>query len=639
MEGIEEVESEKERMILDGVCEQRFSGEEGVGGESNPRKKRGLFASLPQTAAGLEEYGAKTNGNGSGSSSSATPLRSALQKSKKPKRSVRFSDLNLEKGGSEEETMLEETQNGHSDHSEEEDAPSRKKQKKTKRLVKQNPYGVLPMGNYYIDCSSPNFVDARRVGLGPFACLPDMVLAQILNELDGVDLSRLAQVSKAFYVYTNDDDELWKFFVVAEFGGDFRFRNGTWQETYKASIVERRVREKLASSSAMQLSPEYQEKQVQVEVDRLVPKHIPIRVRGFYSDLLHHAWSCRSAWLEQWVAPDTIERRSALTMTREEFERDFLIPNRPVIITDLVTKWPCFDRSNPNHWSRENLLRRYSDVIFKINQGVEMKLKDYLLYCATTQEENPMYLFDNEYGEKCPEMLGEYWVPEPIADRDFFELLPAEIRPSYRWILFGPAISGATFHKDPNSTSAWNGLIYGAKKWIMYPPDVVPPGIYASDDGWEVTTPVSSIEWFHNFYEHKTKTNSGVKPIEAIQRPGELVFIPNGWWHSVLNLEESIAVTQNFVSRHNLYNVLDFLRRKKKKDLYNAFEDALEKKHPGLIAEVDAEATAASSSSESSKPTSLWEQLRTPSSTTSSSSSSSPSSSAAPTTFSFSFSF
>lgn len=67
----------------------------------------------------------------------------------------------------------------------------------------------------------------------------------------------------------------------------------------------------------------------------------------------------------------------------------------------------------------------------------------------------------------------------------------------------GPSISGATFHKDPNSTSAWNGLIYGAKKWIMYPPEVTPPGIYASEDGWEVTTPVSSIEWFHNFYAHK----------------------------------------------------------------------------------------------------------------------------------------
>jgi len=97
----------------------------------------------------------------------------------------------------------------------------------------------------------------------------------------------------------------------------------------------------------------------------------------------------------------------------------------------------------------------------------------------------------------------------------------------------GPPISGATFHKDPNSTSAWNGLIYGAKKWIMYPPDVVPPGddprpisislpslltfflqgIYASEDGWEVTTPVSPIEWFYNYYEHRNMATSGVSDV------------------------------------------------------------------------------------------------------------------------------
>lgn len=36
--------------------------------------------------------------------------------------------------------------------------------------------------------------------------------------------------------------------------------------------------------------------------------------------------------------------------------------------------------------------------------------------------------------------------------------------------------------QDPNSTSAWNGVVSGRKKWILYPPHITPPGEQASSD-------------------------------------------------------------------------------------------------------------------------------------------------------------
>lgn len=93
---------------------------------------------------------------------------------------------------------------------------------------------------------------------------------------------------------------------------------------------------------------------------------------------------------------------------------------------------------------------------------------------------------------------------------------------------------------------------------ILYPPGCVPPGVHPSPDGADVATPLSLVEWFLNFYD-AIKT-SKVKPIECVVNAGEMIFVPSGWWHLAINLEESLAVTQNYVSSANLAKVLKFLR-------------------------------------------------------------------------------
>lgn len=60
--------------------------------------------------------------------------------------------------------------------------------------------------------------------------------------------------------------------------------------------------------------------------------------------------------------------------------------------------------------------------------------------------------------------------------------------------------------------------------------------------------PFLVFQWWLDFYPLLADED---KPIECTQLPGETIFVPSGWWHCVLNLEPSIAVTQNFVNPKN----------------------------------------------------------------------------------------
>ena len=239
-------------------------------------------------------------------------------------------------------------------------------------------------------------------------------------------------------------------------------------------------------------------------------------------------------------------------LTAQAFTSDWT--GSPFILTSPVKRWPLY-----SYWSVETLLNQYSQVRFRA-EAVDWPLNTYVQYMRDNVDESPLYLFDRSFHSK---MLlsegpnGDYQAPSCFG-MDLFSVLGPQ-RPDHRWLIMGPARSGSTFHKDPNATSAWNAVVRGSKYWMMFPSSSPPPGVFVSQDQSEVTSPLSIAEWLLGFH---AEAREAPGCMEGICGDGEVLHVPSGWWHLVVNLEESIAITQNFVPERHLLNVIDFLKNK-----------------------------------------------------------------------------
>ncbi|CAN1181872.1 Lysine-specific demethylase JMJ21 [Linum perenne] len=363
----------------------------------------------------------------------------------------------------------------------------------------------------------PVFKDRRSDALGSLRVIPDEVIASILELLTPRDVANLACVSSVMYIFCNEEP-LWMSLCLSKATGLMQYK-GSWKKT---TLHLENVADKVTSGR-------------------------PLAFDGFSSLFLYRRlYRCNTTLNSFTFDGGNVERKKEISL--EEFHNQY-DGKKPVLLAGLADSWPA--RSS---WTIDQLLMKYGDKAFRISQRstrkLSMELKDYVAYVNCQHDEDPLYIFDDKFGESVPSLLKDYNVPH-LFQEDYFDVLDREQRPPFRWLIIGPERSGASWHVDPALTSAWNTLLCGRKRWALYPPGRVPLGVTVhvnEDDGdVNIDTP-SSLQWWLDFYPLLADED---KPIECTQLPGETIFVPSGWWHCVLNLETTIAVTQNFVNSKN----------------------------------------------------------------------------------------
>jgi len=108
------------------------------------------------------------------------------------------------------------------------------------------------------------------------------------------------------------------------------------------------------------------------------------------------------------------------------------------------------------------------------------------------------------------------------------------------------------------------------KRWILFPPDCRPEGV-GDDSQSDYYESPEAAKWLLEYYP-KCKD----KAIECVQKPGEIIFVPSGWWHSTFNITLSIAITQNFAQTGFFERVAEDLV-KDKDDFYQDFKRELKR--------------------------------------------------------------
>jgi len=132
--------------------------------------------------------------------------------------------------------------------------------------------------------------------------------------------------------------------------------------------------------------------------------------------------------------------------------------SRPVLLRSGAAQWQAFKRygpdSGPGGMHRFCLdhaeLRMRLSHSFHAAGSLRCSLRDYSRYCLCQHDEVPLYVFDAKFVTTHEPLRSLYDIPAQFT-HDMFSLI-GSARPSYRWIVMGPARCGAPWHVDPIGT-------------------------------------------------------------------------------------------------------------------------------------------------------------------------------------------
>lgn len=242
-----------------------------------------------------------------------------------------------------------------------------------------------------------------------------------------------------------------------------------------------------------------------------------------------------------------VERQSSSSLSPARFMTDYVAANRPVVIEDAVPEWPALHK-----WSPAYFRSQFGDHEVDVSYRVKMKIGEFVDAMLASSPDHPgPYLYRLFICPHMPELLPDvspqnlYCFPYRFASR----LMPVTWRrpDGYIKLLMGGA--GSRFpivHFDGENAHASVTQVYGEKDFVLFPPSDS-ASLYPKEH-------IPNHSWIQDI-EH---ADAGQFPLfaratryQTTLRPGEMIFIPCGWWHAARVSGPSISIGQNLLDHSN----------------------------------------------------------------------------------------
>lgn len=267
---------------------------------------------------------------------------------------------------------------------------------------------------------------------------------------------------------------------------------------------------------------------------------------SFVQKLKKRDWVLHSLSMLQEMSPNfgTVETRHQLS--RDEFFERYYYANRPVVITGMLDDWkaltawtPEYLKSRFGHHTVEVQSGRNSDPEYEINSAQhkkQMRFSEYVDLVNSGVETNDFYMTANNTGIN-GQVLKDLWQDVPVIEE---YLRRDEANPGFFW--YGPKGIVTPLHHD--LTNNFMAQVQGRKLVRMIPPCRLPYLYNHRHCYSQVNLNQVDYERYPDF-QH-------VKTIDVVLEPGQILFLPLGYWHHVSGLDISITMTYtNFLQRND----------------------------------------------------------------------------------------